>query len=678
MKTTGGICSPFLIICSLVLAGGFSPSAAAELLTLVPVAGKDYRASLDPVKVRLGSEMPVDMIPYLRLEIDAIDVTGFVQFDAQMLTYTPPQPLTAGQHQLRIVAVLPDGSIEEAAIWTIEVRASKAFRVASINGQLDIQAVQRVTDNLGDSSVGRTQGQGAVTLASQHADEDWSVTSRANMLYNSQATQTLTGKEFDLTDYQVNSVWTQGSVTLGHQTLPLNSLVLNGFSRRGLSASAHTVSNAIQFTAFGARTEEIAGFNHITGLDDSDRLTSGVILTGYPLETRPERLAITGVYLDGRGTGGGVAQVNDITNNVGGRAQAVIVDSYLHNKLWRIRGEHATSSFDFDGVNTGYGAINDDATTLLLGYDTAREDGPAAQASYNWGISVIRQRVGPWFYSLGNITNTVDRETTQLTGYYQGTEFGINGNISLGEDNVDEINTLPTTSIETASFNLSYVPGSTAPVGEEPEQGNNPLQGLFSNPAYTLSWTQNNLDQIKTPVAYNGDDVNSHYDELTLAATFSGSDWYWSLSHALIKQDDRVNAGNSTRTVNTALDSQLTLNEYLSVTPVLQHSETDYRNLNTRTRSWLAGAAFNLDYPENWNNSFSYTVNRETASDDSVDTRTRIAEMTLQWHYQKASQNRAGVSLFTTGSHRQIEASGTETKEYQVFVGINIALPANF
>ena len=119
-------------------------------------------------------------------------------------------------------------------------------------------------------------------------------------------------------------------------------------------------------------------------------------------------------------------------------------------------------------------------------------------------------------------------------------------------------------------------------------------------------------------------------------------------------------------------------NEYLSVTPVLQHSETDYRNLNTRTRSWLAGAAFNLDYPENWNNSFSYTVNRETASDDSVDTRTRIAEMTLQWHYQKASQNRAGVSLFTTGSHRQIEASGTETKEYQVFVGINIALPANF
>ncbi|MFO7602838.1 MAG: hypothetical protein R6X06_03375 [Gammaproteobacteria bacterium] len=656
----------------------YAPPAAAELLSLVAVAEGEHRTGQAPIEIRLGPEMPPDLIPYLRLEVDAIDVTDFVTTEGALLRFRPPQALTPGQHQLRVVAVLPDGVIEEAAVWTIEIRASAAFRVAEVNGQLDLQVTQRLTDNLLDPPSGRTQGQGAIGLNSQHANDGWRTTTQANMLYNSQEAQGLSENAFDLTDYQIRTDWTQSAFTLGHQTLPVNSLVLNQFNRRGLSVSTRTEGNAVQLNGFATRTEEITGFKYFTGLEDSGHRTSGLALTGFPLEQQPERLAITAVYLDGQGAPEGVAEVNDSSNNVGGQAQAIIIDSYLQNKRWRLRAEHARSDFDFDGVHSGYAAVEDTATNFLLGYDTARAEDMTEPSDHHWGISVVHQDIGPWFYSLGNSTNTVDRRTTQLLGHYQGPGLGVNGTLSLGEDNVDNITSLPTTRIESAAVYLSYVPQPAAQdTVAASGQAAPPAESLFSNPAYTLSWTQNSLDQIRTPLGYSGDDVNSRYDELAVAATFSGSDWYWSLNHALIKQDDKVNVGNQADTVSSGLESQLTLTPYLSITPVLQKSVTDYRNLQIKSRAWLAAATLNLNYPEHWSHNLSYTVNREVAGDDSIDTLTRIAQLAVQWRYREAKRNQFGLSLFSTASHRQATSSGVETDEYQVFVGVNIALPAH-
>jgi len=664
----------WLLLC--ILAAGFSSPVSAELLSLADMGDKGYRGTADAIEIRIGQDMPAELIPYLHLEIDAIDVSDFVQRDAQRLVFQPQTPLEPGMHELRVVAVLPDGTIEEAAIWSVEVRASKAFRIANFNSNTSLQAMQRISDDLPNPPGERLQGQGAVALDSRHADDDWELTGQANMIYNSQESQNLSGDEFELSDYQLKQSWNQSSITLGHQVISPGSLVLSDFSRRGLSASYHSEQQRFQATGFSTRTEEITGFDHFTGVDDADNRTSGVVLTAYPFESRPEQLAVSAIYLDSKGVSQGVAQVNDTAPNTGGDAAALILDSYPGNKRWRLRGEYASTRFDFDGENTGFDAEEDDAVTLSAGYDVGRDTERAMEADSSWNVNLMHQRVGPWFYSLGNTGVTVDRETTQLAGNYQGMALGLNGSISLGEDNVDKVNTLPTTEIKTAMFSLNYTPQSD-PFGEEEMEQEQSSESLFSNPSYSLNWSMHDLDQIITPTGFTGDDVNSRYQELSLAATFSGSDWYWSLTQSWIGQDDKVYIDNVSDTVSTSLESQWTLNDYVSLSPVLQQSVTEYTNMAVETKSWLAGVTLNINYPDNWNNSLTYTVNRETDSEGTIDSRTRIAELMLQWNVRQAGQNKAGISLFTSASHQEVEQVGADMDQYQVFLGVNVAWPAS-
>lgn len=662
-----------LILCSLLATCIPLAAHAEELLSLVAETGKGFRAAQDPIIIRFGKNMPTDLVPYLRLEIDAIDVSDYVQLDERQLVYIPQEQLVPGAHELRVVAVLPDGTIEEAAVWTVEVRASQAFRVAEFNGQLDLQLMQRVSDDLSSPPEEKQQAQGALALASQHADGDWRTTAHANIIYNSQQAQNLSGQEAELTDYQVKTAWSQSEVVLGHQTFAPGSLILNDFDRRGVSASYHSELQRFAATGFSTRTEAISGFDHPTGVDEPQHRTSGVMLSAYPFAQNPQWLGVTAIYLDGRGISQGVAQFSETTPDTGGDAQAIMFDSYLGNRLWRVRGEYASTAYDFDGENTGFSAQDDDAMNISVGYDTARDESGERQSTSNWGMSVMHQRVGPWFHSLGNTTVVADREIMQFLGNYQGEEFFMNGAISLGEDNVDNDSSLPTTAIDSALFNLTYVPRQELDMSMA-EQAQ---EGLFSNPNFNLSWAHNRLDQIRTPSGFTGDDVNSRYDELSLIANFSGSNWYWSLSHSLIRQEDLINTDNRADTATTGLESQFMLGEHFSVAPQLQHSETDYVNLGTQSKSWLAGLALNVNYPEDWSYSLSFTVNRERASDDSFNNRTRMGQFAVQWQVRKPGPNRFGTSIFTTASYLENDVGTAKTDQYQVFVGVNVAWPVS-
>ena len=660
-----------LCLCSLMAMAQPMISHSADMLTLGSAGEKGYRSSLDPVEIHFGQAMPADLAPYLRLEINAIDVTDFVQRSDQGLLYVPQEPLAPGFQELRLVAMLPDGTIEEAAIWTIEVRASKTFRVAETQGQIDLQVTHRVADDIDNSPSRRTQGQGGGTFFSQHADGDWSTTSRANLVYNSQSSQNHSGKELELTDYQIKGEWQRATLTMGHQNISPNSLVLNGFNRRGLSAGYTSEQHNFQTTAFSTRTEQITGFNHFTGINQSNHRTSGAMVSVNPFTSNPDQLTLSGIYLQGKGQSEGVAEISDATDKTGGDAQALIADSYLFNRLWRMRGEYASTSFDFDGKGTGLSSETDDAYTLLLDYDSSRANNNPGGDSGNWGLSLQHQHAGPWFYSLGNTAVTADRETTQLQGKYWNSTFSIIGLVSTGEDNVDDDDSLPTTAIDSASINLMYTPPmASVDSGSEP-----PAEWVFSNPSYSLNWSHYRLEQIDTPTGFTGDDVDSRYHEVLLSAAFSGNGWYWNLSQSFIDQDDRVLDANDQETLRTSLDSQFTINEYLSISPILQRTETDYVNQDMEIRSWLAGASIDLNYPSDWSYSLSHTVNREEASDDSIDSRAALTQATVQWRYREAAQNRFGITFFSNGSYQTTEDQGSDADDYQLFLGINVSLP---
>ncbi|MFO7593816.1 MAG: hypothetical protein R6X15_07245 [Pseudomonadota bacterium] len=651
-----------VLICAAVI--GYSQTAhAEELLELSGVGGKGFRAGSDPIHISMSQALSEQIRPYLHLEIDAIDVTEFIRREADSLIYTPMEPLQPGMHELRVVANLPDGSIEEVAVWTIEVRASRDFRLARFGSTGIVQAVNRVADDLQHAPQQRTQAQGAVALNGELADGNWHTSGEANLIYNSLSERNLSGEELELMDYRIRTDWSQAALTLGHQTVPANSLVLNEFNRRGISGVYRSDDERLRIGAFGMRTEETVGIEDITGLAEASQRTSGALATVSPFTRYPERLSLSLVYLDGQGSGDGVAEFGDEALSSGGTATGLIAESFTGDRLWRIRGEMAQTNFDFDGFNTGYGAESDEAYSLLVGYDTSSE--MARGAGTHWSVNMLHQRVGPWFHSLGNTALAADRKTTQLMAAYQGSEFELNVAAARNEDNVDQIAVLPTTALSTHAFMLTYTP--------TPLAGG----GLFSSPSFSLDLNRGETRRVRTPLDFAGDDVDYLNVESSLSAAFQGDDWYWALSHSRAFQEDRGVSQNDAETSSSGIEVEMDLNGYLGFNSAIQYANSRYTNLDLEHDSLLASLRLKINYPRNWHSNLAYTWNREESSDGAVDIHIQTVELMTQWAYLRATESRAGVSFLATGSYQEREETGVESDQYQVFLGVNVTWANN-
>lgn len=659
-------------VCGLLLASTTIPAMAAPL-TLAEEQGKDFRGSTDPLRIAIGRDMPAAQLAYLHFEIDAIDVSDFVQRGEREFTFVPQQPLSAGWHRLRVVALMPDGAIDEKAVWKFEVRASKKYRVAESNKQVNLMLMQRLATDLPAPLPGSTQAQGTLEYSSTYANNDWTLTSKASALYNSQAEQNASGEPIEVPDYQVKADWARKSVALGQQAIAPGSMILDGFNRRGISYTQSSKQERLALTGFATRTAEVTGISHITGLDDGNNLAAGAILTGYPIKDKPEALGISLVYLDSKGTTQGAAQIEDTDANTGGSAGAVVVDSYHGHKLWQLRGEYAQTRFDFDGINTGFAAQSDDAYSLALNYNTTRDSSGKDRKNRNWNFGVQRQRVGPWFFSQGNFGVTPDRNMTHVTGGYQGAELGVTGVVSMGEDNVTGDTTLPITVIDAAMLGLVYTPAQ--PATDQPEPEKKKSGGLFQNPSYSLNLQQNSMDFRYVPAVFTGDDVNLANREAALAMTFSGKDWNWTLSHSMIWQDDRINLANSSETISTGVEVNKTLNKHLAVAPVLQQSVTRFSTTGIETQNSILGATLNASYPKNWNNSLTYTVNRQYSNDGSMDSTAQTIQALAQYTPQRTSPGKFDMKYFTSASYQRNETIDGTSAGYQLFVGINITWP---
>ena len=75
-----------------------------------------------------------------------MDVTATVVRQGNQIVFTPPQPLSFGDHLLRLVEHGADGSITERGLWKISVPKTAAFREASLQGNVTINLVRRVAD----------------------------------------------------------------------------------------------------------------------------------------------------------------------------------------------------------------------------------------------------------------------------------------------------------------------------------------------------------------------------------------------------------------------------------------------------------------------------------------------------------------------------------------------------
>ncbi|MCW8946535.1 MAG: hypothetical protein OQK80_03625, partial [Sedimenticola sp.] len=91
---------------------------------LVSTTDRGYRLPSEEVRLYIPPEVPLEVLQRLSLELDDIDVTALVGREGDFALFVPIQPLSYGQHRLRLVENGADGSLLERGFWLLEVRKS--------------------------------------------------------------------------------------------------------------------------------------------------------------------------------------------------------------------------------------------------------------------------------------------------------------------------------------------------------------------------------------------------------------------------------------------------------------------------------------------------------------------------------------------------------------------------
>ncbi|MCR4331985.1 MAG: hypothetical protein NUV34_04695, partial [Sulfuricaulis sp.] len=592
--------------CLMALSVFTAPSLAAptdwkpELL----IPPKDVFAPSETLRITLP-KLPNETLQRLALELDDMDVTSLVTREGNQAMFAPPQPMAWGRHQLRMVEYAADGSIIERGAWTLEVRQSAHFREAQLNGNATLNLTRRISDDALVNPPGRDQANGAMQLQGALADDNWRLNGTADILGNTQENQMPRNKNrMDIGNFLVTGNAGLLTVNAGHHTIASDSFVMQGFNRRGVSASVASPETGASITGFGLRNQDIYGTQKGLGIGDANNRVNGIVTTARPVSSDRDALFLSAVYLSGEGPDQlGVSAGGDPAVN-GGRAGSLIADGNLLEKRVRLRGEYAATEFDFDGQRTGNPAQNDQAYSAMAIFTPWHQlvvKGQPMAAS----IGMENKRIGTFFRSPASPGGVADREIIRSFATFDW--YGLNAQLSLGNetDNVDNLALLPRTETSQDILSLTYTPPQT-PTSD----GQLPPPAWYGQPTYNITYVD--VDQIvEKATATLASGALHATRNTTLSAMFNYSAWSWLVSHAFGKNDDFTNAAPDTENRMTQLSANVRIGEKLSVSPSVQFNEItnrDNRTLDSDTMT--AGLNLGYAFSQRVNSNLGYNVNR--------------------------------------------------------------------
>jgi len=633
---------------------------------LLPPQQREFRNPTDEFRIFIPPIVPVEVLQNLSLELDGIDVTSMISREGNYAIFVPLRPLKWGEHSLRIVENTPDGSIMERGLWTFEVRRSTLFREAEFQGNLDLTATNRVADDNLENLPKDNQAQGGLGMAGTVADENWRMSGSMDFLYNSQSDQTPNDRKFDMGEYLFTGKIGPAQSDIGHHAIEPGSLVMESFNRRGVSASILPKSQQAKVTAFVMRTERIIGFQEGLGINDPDERVSGVVGSANPFPDNPEKLFLSGTYLNGEGEEIGVGEGGDLEFS-GGDAWSLIADSSIVNRRLRLRVEYAATRFDFDGEDTGFDAERDHAYSLLSVY--THPERTFREKPLNWSIGLEHQNVGTLFHSLANSGFPNDKRSTSAFAQIGWSALNINSVLGRETDNVEDDPLLPTIQTDQVTVSTTYSPFQETPQGG----GWNP----FEQPSYQLSLSQTKQEQTDTPTGFSGIVTDNRTRGLDLSASFNPGTWNWTISHAVTLFDDYSDVSSDTRNNFTNLSAGFPMGKLLSLMPNLQYNVFKDKDTDVDNKSLSMGLGISLTlYRDRLNGSLNYSLNRDSSSDDSTDIETSTVDAGLVLAIIMPKTNRPRVELFVNGNYQDIDDKVTPhsgTHNYQVFAGINVS-----
>ena len=633
------------------------PAPAAEVPQLVLPQGRDW---LEP-----GAALVVQLPPALaaaaaalHLELDAVDVTDLALGEGAELRFQPPQPLEAGRHELRLTEFRDDGEIVEQGVWTFEVRRSAHFQEMRFSPQAEVAWQSLVADRNLDPAPDDGVAQVAAGFDGALANPGYRLEARNSLVHDSSLGEDRT----QLYDFLFRAGTARASLQLGQQAVGTQSLIMEDFTRRGLSGSVQT--GPARLTAFALRTDTATAFADALAPRTRDQLTAGLTASVSPWRQDPERLVLSATWLKGRGSDQGVAELGNSPPDerpAEGGAWSLALDSRLLDQQLRLYAEAARSRYDFDGAGTGFAAEDDGAYRLGIQYR------PQGDGELDWAAGLQWQQVGSFFRSLANAGLPGDKRL--LNGTLALARGGLSANLLLGleRDNLDDRAEFPTIRSRVAQLDLAYSMATADDTGPS----------LFANPTLQLSYARMGNRQIDSPALYTGDDTDNINQDLALGAAFAPGTWSWSLSYQFNRFDDDTGVLASTRSDLVGVDASVPVGDWLTLSPALQVGRGEDRATGAKQDDLAAllGLALALGPVTA---SLDYSFTRSRASDDSIDAREQVLALALNWNLLPARAGRPGLDLFMNAnwsdSDAGRDAAGIPLSR-QVYLGLRAALP---
>lgn len=647
----------YQIILFIFLSGISSYAFAEWHPDLHSSSGHTWSGPTDSYRINIDPSISENRLQNLSLEVDNIDVTPTIELVDDFAVFIPPQPLSPGKHSFRLVEYTEDGSILELGYWEIEVRISSLYREADSNVQANL-SVYRIADDLPEEqSQEGFVGDGSAVVEGIVSDEAWAIAANAQFLFNSKAFEPTSSKKFELGEYIVSGETGIFRADLGNQSIGQESLVMQNFRRRGLSALVDLAGVNSRVTGFALNSQEATGFDGVTGLDDSDNLVHGLLVETQPFSENPEHLYLAFEYISGKGSTAGIS-TGDAAQSKEGDSIGIVADSSLFTNQLRIRAEYADATIDFDGPGD-LPETSDKAHHLLVNYAPNQ----LAVASINLNLGIENKKVGTFYNSLANPGLPSDKELLRTYANTVWEEISLDISYANEEDNVSNLDTIPTIKSDITDINLTYSPDWDI--------------SFLGTSSYSAVYSRVRSREIDRGEAAAADPTNNVAATITLTANFSYTLWEWMITYGSGNNEDFTNIQIDTELDFAELAFSFPIGSRVSLNPSARHEI----NKDTDNFVELENTLFNLGLnaaiiPQELNASLNISLNQSQANDDSTNRDETVISAQAIWNAVAPRGNIPAMDVILTANYSEIDDivdPSQNTKFYQVFLGLTVS-----
>lgn len=638
-----------------------------------PNVGSFYQAG-EAFTILLPAGLEASLINQLTLEFDNIDVTALTTKKQHKLIYQPLIPLANGKHELRLVHFAKNGSVTELGYWQVEVQQTAFFREAQLQGQLNVglshrvAASENVNNGLSPDSAIQANGQYAAVLATQN----WRTQANASVAYTDDANLSLTGREADIPSFFISSTSGNVALNMGDHVVAATDLLSDGYQRRGISSSVALpgLHSAVEF--YSASANQRIGIDGGLGLSDSENRMNGARWQYQPLNTSLAHIVLSSGFISGKANAADFATM-DTQNIYGstvneGEAWNVIFDGLFFEKQMRIRVENAQSSYDFDGLNSGFDAQDDKATSALVLFNAATKH----TKPIDFSMGVEKQHIGTWFKSIANRFLPADKEF--LRTFVNASSDKWNWNASIADEN----NNLDNNSDYAQTFTRQWVLGGGFQEYEEPKAGS--IFNFLGKPAVNWYATAVEMEDEYTPTGYLANDLSTR--SANINTVFSHNTWNWSVALNRDTLNDHTNWQPQSRTRSLMLNTSMQLSKHYYLALGWQLQETHFIADDVNTQRQLYSLETRAEFiPDRLSANISIGVNQNNALEDpyyAMRDESTFFSGDLTWRVKKPKANRLGLDLSLAVQRNEFSDlinTINDNDGYQVFIKINTVLP---